>query len=166
MTISLRISEVAFKALQEDAKRHNISINTLANQLFLTYAQYDRFLDRFHMIKLSNPTFKKILNAATHDEIVQAGRAAGSSLPPSFILAEKGELNLANAVDYLRTMGTYANLFDYGETLGSGVDTITLTHDLGPNGSVFLANYVDALLKPLGKAYKIIELPDAVTIKF
>ena len=166
VTISFRISETAFKALQEDAKKHNVSINTLANQLFVTYSEYDRFLSKFRMIKLSAPTFKRILNASTDDAIVEAAKGAGASVPVSFILAQKGEYNLANAIEYLRTMGAHANLFDFTESIGTGTSTITLTHDLGIHGSIFLANYVDALLKPLGSEYKILKYPDAITVKF
>ena len=42
VTLSLRISEVAYKALQEDAKKQNASLNTLANQILLAYAEHDR----------------------------------------------------------------------------------------------------------------------------
>lgn len=166
VTISFRIGEAAFQALQEESKKHNISINTLANQLFTTYAEYDRFLDKFHMIKLSTPTFRRILDAVgNHDAIVDAGKAAGASVPVSFILARKGELSLSNAIDYLKTMGANANLFDYSETFGSGINSITLAHELGPNGSLFLANYVESLMKHVGKEIKILENPDAITVK-
>jgi histone H3/H4 len=165
VTISFRISETAFKALQEDSKRHNVSINTLANQLFITYAEYDRYLSKFRMVKLSAPTFKRILNASTDEAIVEAAKGAGTSVPVSFILAQKGEYTLANAVEYLRTMGTHANLFDFTESVGTGTNTITLTHDLGMHGSLFLANYVEALLKPLSPDIKILRYPDAVTIR-
>lgn len=62
VTISFRISESAFKALQHDAKKNNTSLNTLANQLFTAYSDCDRFLQKFRMVKLSSPTFKHILN--------------------------------------------------------------------------------------------------------
>lgn len=165
VTISFRISETAFKALQEDSRKHNVSINTLANQLFVTYAEYDRYLSKFRMIKLSAPTFKRVLNASTDDAIAEAAKGAGGSVPVSFILAQKGEYNLTNAIDYLRLMGAHANLFDFTESIGTGNTTITLTHDLGLHGSLFLANYVEALLKPLGAEFKIIKYPDAVTIR-
>ena len=165
VTISFRISETAFKALQEDAKKHNVSINTLANQLFVTYAEYDRYLSKFRMIKLSAPTFKRVLNASTDEAISEAAQAAGASVPVSFILAQKGEYNFGNAIDYLRTMGAHANLFDFTESIGTGGSTITLTHDLGMHGTLFLSDYVEALLKPLGHKFEILKYPDAVTIK-
>lgn len=164
MTISFRISENAFKALQNDAKKNNISLNTLANQLFMSYADYDRFLQKFHMIKISSPTFKRILNAATRDAIVEAGASAGSNVPESFILAKMGDINAETAVEYLRLMGAHANLFDYSEVTSSGKTSMTLTHDLGPNGSVFLTSYVHALFKSVGKNVKTSQYENGVTI--
>lgn len=165
VTISFRISEKAFKALQEDSKKNNISLNTLANQMFTTYSDYDRFLQRFHMIKLSTPTFKRILNAALKEAIVQAGAGAGDSVPESFMLAKMGEISAANAVEYLRLMGTYANLFDYSEISASGKSSITLTHELGSNGSLFLASYAEAIFKNVGRSVKITQYADGITIE-
>lgn len=165
VTISFRISEKAFKALQDDAKKHNTSINTLANQLFTAYADYDRFLQKFSMIKISTPTFKRVLSAATREEIIEAGKAAGASVPESFMLAKMGEITPANAVEYLTLMGTYANLFDYSSTSMTGKTTITLTHDLGPNGSVFLASYVESIFKEAGRSVKIAQYADGITLE-
>jgi hypothetical protein len=164
VTISFRISESAFKALQQDAKKNNTSLNTLANQLFMSYAEYDRFLQKFHMIKVSNPTFKRILNAATKEAIVEAGKSAGSSVPETFILAKMGDINAASAVEYLRLMGAYANLFDYSEITVSGRSSVTLTHDLGVNGSIFLAGYMEAVFKSAGKNVKITQYENGITI--
>jgi hypothetical protein len=164
VTISFRISESAFKALQNDAKKNNTSLNTLANQLFMAYADYDRFLGKFHMVKISVPTFRRILYAATKDAIVEAGRSAGSSVPESFIRAKMGELNSANAVEYLRLMGAYANLFDYSEITAAGKSSVTLTHDLGENGSLFLASYIDALFRSAGKNVKVSQYENGITI--
>jgi len=49
VTKSFRISESAFLVIEEEAKKRNISVNTLVNQLFLCYASFDRYLER-HLI--------------------------------------------------------------------------------------------------------------------
>jgi len=165
VTISFRISESALRALQEDARKQNVSLNTLANQMFVSYADYDRFLQKFHMIKLSTPTLKRIINAATDDAIVEAGTAAGGSVPGSFILAKTGELSIPNALDYLKLMGAHANLFDYSEVTHSGKTSVTLTHDLGPKGSLFLSYYITAMLKAIGADVKVQQQPDAITFE-
>jgi histone H3/H4 len=162
VTISFRVSESALRALQEDSKKQNVSLNTLANQMFVTYADYDRFLQKFHMVKLSTPTLKRIMNAATDDAIIEAGRSAGSSLPQSFMLAKTGETSVANALEYLRSMGAHANLFDYSEVVHEGKTSVTLSHDLGNKGTLFLTHYVESIFENLDKKLKVRELSDAI----
>lgn len=53
VTRSFRINEDAFLALEEEAKKRNISLNTLVNQLFLSFANFDRYFQKFGMTKTS-----------------------------------------------------------------------------------------------------------------
>ncbi len=165
VTISLRVSETALKALQDDAKKHNVSINTLANQVLLTYAEFDRFLKRFGMIKLPLPMLNRVLGAAADEAIIEAGEAVGASVPESFILAKTGELSVANTLEHLRQMGTYANLFEYSEVTHGGKITITLSHELGPKGSLFLASYISSISKSLGMQIKPAQFNDSISFE-
>ena len=165
VTVSFRINEAASKALQTEAKKRNISLNTLANQMFIEFAEYDRFLDRFRMVKLSTPTLKRIMDAATNESIAEAGKLAGSSLPQGFMLSKSGEINRGEMVEYLRLMGAHANLFDYSDVIHGSGNSITLVHDLGPKGSLFLANYVQSMTKSLEKPVRITQYPDSITIE-
>ena len=164
-TISFRINEPALKSLQDDAKKQNVSLNTFVNQMFVSYSTYDRFLQKFHMVKLSTPTLKRIINATTDEAIVDAGSAAGGSVPEGFILAKTGELSVQNALEYLMLMGEHANLFDYTEVTHGGKTSVTLTHDLGPKGSLFLTHYVVSLFRSLDRNLKVHQLPDAIAFE-
>jgi hypothetical protein len=165
ITVSLRISDLAYKALQDESKKMNVSLNTLANQIFLSFATYDRYLSRFGMVKVAIPTLRRIISAGTDAEIVEAGRYAGTTLPQSFILNMRGKLTLESLVEYLMIMGKYANMFDYSTTPQGGRTTITLVHDLGEKGSLFLENYVGGMFEQLGEKIKILRYPDSITIE-
>lgn len=165
VTISFRVNESAFKALQDEAKRRNISLNTLANQLFIEFAEYDRFLERFGMTKLSAPTLKRIINAASDEAVAEAGKLAGEGVPLAFMLARSGEISTQETMHYLRLMGTHARLFDYSEVVHGGTNSITLTHDLGVKGSLFLANYAQSIVSSVSKAAKITQHPNSITIE-
>jgi hypothetical protein len=153
-TASFRLDETALNALQEDAKKQNVSVNTLINQLILTYANYDRPMKRFHMVKVSASTFRHILRASKNETIIEAGNLAGSDGPKTSILAKSGELSTENALTYLKTMGNYSALFEYSEVMHGGKVSVTLTHDFGPKGSLFLQEYVRSIFEPIGKPLK------------
>jgi hypothetical protein len=150
-TASFRLDESALNTLQEDARKQNISVNTLINQLVLTYANYDRPMKRFHMIKLPASNFKHILEAATNEAIIEAGNSAGKDVPNTYIRAKWGELSVENALNYLKTTADYTNLFEYSEVVRGGKVNVTLSHDFGAKGSLFLQHYVQRIFEPLGK---------------
>jgi len=163
--VSLRISETAYRALQEDAKKRNISLNTIANQILLAYAEYDRHANRFGMLKITRPTFAQVLNAATDEAIAEAGRAAGVDTPPGVILSTRGEISVSNILDWMKRMGTYSNLIDYSEITHAGRTSVTASHELGPKWSLFLANYIGPVFESAGKQLKVTQHPDSITFE-
>ena len=163
-TASFRLDESALKAIQEDAKKQNVSVNTMLNQLVLTYANYDRPMKRFHMLKLPASSFVHILQAATDEAIIEAGKSAGKDVPKTYIQAKWGELTAQNALEYLKATADYTNLFEYSEVMRGGKVSVTLSHDFGAKGSLFLQRYVQAIFEPLGKPPRF--LPDENAVSF
>jgi hypothetical protein len=165
VTLSLRISEVAYKALQEDAKKQNASLNTIANQILLAYAEHDRYLKKYGLLKVISPLYDKLLNAASDEAIIEAGKSLGPGVLPSTIISMTGELTVPGILDWLKRMGTYSNLCDYSEISHGGRISVTMSHGAGPKGSLLLASYLDSLFKTAGKQIKITQLRDSVTFE-
>lgn len=163
-TASFRLDESALKAIQEDARKQNVSVNTLLNQLVLAYANYDRPMKRFHMIKIPASSFKRILEAATDEAIVEAGNSTGKDVPKTYMRAKWGDVSVENALSYLKTTADYTSLFEYSEVLHGGKVNVTLSHDFGPKGSLFLQRYVQAIFEPLGRPPRF--LPDENAVAF
>ena len=136
----------------------------MLNQLVLTYATYDRPMKRFHMLKLPASSFKHILQAATNEAIAEAGNSAGKDVPKTYIRAKWGELTVENALSYLKATADYTNLFEYSEATRGGKINVSLTHDFGAKGSLFLQRYVQAIFEPLGKPPRF--LPDENAVAF
>ena len=165
-TASFRLDESALAAVQEDAKKQNVSVNTLLNQLVLTYANFDRPMKRFRMIKLPASTFKHMLQAATNETVVEAGHATGEDVPKTYIRARcGGDLTVENALAYLKITADHTNLFEYSEVSRGGRVNVTLSHDYGAKGSLFLQRYVQAIFEPLGRPPKFSADANAVAFE-
>jgi len=78
-TASFRVDSFALETLHEDAKAQNVSINTLLNQLLLTYANYDRPMKRFRMLKLSASDFRHVLEGSQDETVAEAARLAAAT---------------------------------------------------------------------------------------
>lgn len=165
VTVSLRISETAYKALQDDAKKQNISLNTIANQILLAYAEHDRYLKKYGMIKVGAPTFTQIVNSATDEALAEAGRLEGTGVFPSLVVSTTGELSVSSILDWLKRTGTYSNMFDYSEISHGGKISVTMAHESGPKGSLLLASFLDSLFKSIGKQIKVTRFRDSVTFE-
>lgn len=144
-TRSFRVSESAFKALEEDAARRNTSVNTLVNQILVAYTNWDRFLERVGAIRTSKSAFSLLLNASSDEAIIEAARVSGPDTPKSIILAKHGVLSTNTILDYVRSATMYGGFAEYSEVETQGKMTITLTHDLGRKGSIFMSGILESL---------------------
>jgi hypothetical protein len=162
---SFRINESVLDALREDAKRQNVSVNSLLNQILLTYINYDRPMKRFDMMKLPTSAIKRILEAATDDAVIEAGRTTGRDVPETYIRARWGELTVENALSFLKVTAEYSNRFEYSAITHDGRINITITHRLGAKGNLFLQSFVKAIFHQMGVSPKFSSDENAVTFE-
>ncbi len=139
---SFRINEKALGALQEEAARQNVSVNTLVNQLLLDYSEFGRFLQRINAVRLSRKTFGEILNFVSDDNLAKAGEMSGKGAPMALIASKWGKITVNTVIEYIHDLSAYANLFEYYEKNENERWTITLMHELGPKWSMFLTKYI------------------------
>jgi len=116
------------------------------------------------MIKLPASAFKHILQAATDEAIIEAGNSTGRDVPNTYIMSKWGELTVENALNYLKITADHTNLFEYSEIIRDGMINVTLTHDFGSKGSLFLQRYVQAIFEQLNKRPKF--SPDENAVAF
>jgi hypothetical protein len=138
---SFRITEKCLEALQEEAQRQSISVNTLVNQILTGYTEFGRFMRRSNGMTLTRQTLAQIINAASVDGLVAAAKLTGKSAPPSLIIPRNGTVTVDSVLQLIQNLSTYANLFQYDATDEPNHKTITLVHEMGGKWSNFLANY-------------------------
>ena len=163
---SFRVNEKALEALQEEAKRQSISVNTLVNQLLLDFSEFGRFLQRVNALKLSRKTFSEILNSAPEDGLVKAAHTAGKGAPIALIASKYGRVTVNTVLDYIRDLSSYANLFEYSEKNENERRTVTLMHELGSKWSTFLAHYIGEAFATSGIQPKVRTSDRAVIFTF
>jgi hypothetical protein len=165
VTRSFRISESAFLALEEEARKHNISLNTLVNQLLLSFANFDRYFQKFGMLKISKVAYRRTLKAVPDEEIVEAAREVAQNSARVVLLTRYGTLSLAGVLEYLKSLADYAYWFEYTEVLSSERKrVITLTHSLGEKFSLFMIAYSKSLFEQIVINPKLASTKDSITI--
>jgi len=165
VTRSFRINESAFLALEEEARKHNISLNTLVNQLFLSFANFDRYFEKFGMLKISKVAYRRTLKAVPDQEITEAAREVAQNSARVVLLTRYGTLSLAGVLEYLKGLADYAYWFEYNEVVSSERKrVVTLTHSLGEKFSLFMVAYSKSLFEQIAMSPKLTSTEDSITI--
>ena len=60
-SISFRINEEYEKVLRNIAEENKTSLNTLANQIFGNYVEFEIYLKQFGTLRMSTDTFRRML---------------------------------------------------------------------------------------------------------
>lgn len=55
ITMTFRVNENLMRKLKEDAEDHEISLNTLVNQIFNRYVEWDSYEPKVGMIPIARP---------------------------------------------------------------------------------------------------------------
>ena len=163
---SFRISEESFNVLAEEAVRHNVSLNTLVDQIIGVHTSYERFMKKFGMMRMARSTFRRILEISPEDKVAQAARQHMKEMGRIAIIAKYGELNLTSVLGALSLMMRYGGWGEFHETESSQHRrVITLMHSMGQNGSIYLSNFVEALFEVINLKPKITTTDQAVVIE-
>lgn len=160
---SFRIDAEALKAIQADAASQNLSPNTLVNQILKQYAEFDRFARKINTVKVSSATFRGLLSTADTDKVIEVAKSSGSSIPQAFATAKNGKVDVESLMDHVRSLATYAHLFEFSETIDPHAHVATLIHDFGLSWSIFIVHYVTAMFVQIGLSPKL-EMSDRSVI--
>jgi hypothetical protein len=163
---SFRISEEAFNAIEQDALRHKVSVNTLVDQVLEAYTTHERFMTKFGMMKMTKSTFRRVLEKLSADEVAQAARDHWKELGKPLVTSRYGELNLSTLLAGLQLMMKYGGWGQYEETESrQGKHVITLMHDMGHNGSIYLHTFVKSWFQEIEMEPKISTTDQALMIE-
>ena len=168
-TRTFRIKDDWDLILLEEAERQNISVNLLIDKILCRYALFDRFTDRMDFLNVSAKTFKELIQFLPDDKIAEKGEKCGAIDAVDFF----------NSIGYPHKYDTFVYLIT--EHFGNpkytrwfqcfhhklqNQDLFHLQHNLGRKWSVFVDNYLRAILKTIIKTNVESQIYDfAVTLK-
>jgi len=165
VTRSFRVSETAFKALEEDAARRNVSVNTLVNQLLLAYANWGRFFDKIGAVRIPKEAFSRLLDASSDEAVIEAARLSGLDTPRAIMLAKHGTLSLTTVLDFIRAGAAYGGYAEYSEVENQGKLVVTLMHNMGRKASIYFGSLLESIFANIDRHPKISSSEHSVLIE-
>jgi hypothetical protein len=137
-TFTFRIDKEYEKVLREEAQSKKITVNTLANQIFGDYVEWQRYMERFGTIVLSRDAFKIILDSLDEKNLLNLAIDIGEKAPKEFILFKWKGITTDNVIKFIKMYVDHCGFGTHDQTRAEGKITFGIRHDLGKKGSLFL----------------------------
>jgi len=166
-SITFRIDEKYEKALRKTAEEKKISLNTLANQIFGNFAEFDTYAQRFGILKISTDTFRRILDVISQKDLAVLATSCGSEEAREFILFKWKETSYKSVIEFIKLYFGYCGYGECDIETRNEKTMISVHHDLGEKGSLYLRHFLEGLvMAALNKECKIITTKDSVSLSF
>lgn len=150
VTRTFRIESEYDEALREEAEKIGTSVNSLANQLLKRYTESIRYFGRGQSITLSPKTFLNLISFLDDEEIAEAGRQSGITLPKDRLLMRGMPINRDSVIWYITDiLGGYNDWFTCDIHERNTHTLLHLRHVYNEKWSIFVANYIEALCSQL-----------------
>ena len=169
VSVHFRISPDLYNSLEEEARKKNVSLNTLLNQVVSIHARDDLLFEEEGFVKMTKNTLRVVLSLIPDDKLSEFGRLASTNGPDARMLARSDCITLDTVLDELRLFSR-SGWYSLNETRKNGKEIISLIHDLGPKTgprqSIALAAYVTGLFALVGVRPRIATTSSSVMIEY
>jgi len=163
---TFRIPSSVARKVMEEARRREVSANSLLNQLLVRFVDFERFRPRLDVACLNLAVLKSL---ARHLD--------------SSVLAKEGEKLGAGAIDFLKIsgrpidpesyrffvqkiLGDYAGWFTYEAQQTGNLMRLALHHKYGKGWSIFLHSYLNSALKKMSVQGRVELTGDILEVSF
>jgi len=147
--VSLRIPTTILTGLKTAAEKEQISLNTLANQIFQNYLDWDMNAANAGWVVLQRDTIKPIFGALDEKIIPEIAIPAADSLADALLLM-RGEHTLDAFYHILRYRIAKSNFYLTDLALENNARKLVIQHDMGKKWSLFFKVYYERVLNNLG----------------
>lgn len=147
-TVSLRISESILEGLEKEGCTKLVSLNTLANQIFLQHLKWHSLSASAGIISLPKSIVVGLIERLDNDEIADLARTLAASDCKDLLLILRKGYNINSFLDVLETWVAVCG-FPHRSSNQDGIRTYIIQHDGGGKLSMFLSEYLKACCEGL-----------------
>ena len=166
-SISFRINEEYEKVLRDIAEENKTSLNTLVNQIFGNYVEFELYAKKFGTLRMSTDTFRRILDGMNEKSIVEIATRCGSQEVKEFILFKWKELTSDSVSEFIKMYFEHCGYGMCDMQTNDSTSEVSIHHDFGKKGSIFLKAFLEAIVQSSLERDSDVTITDnSVTLKF
>lgn len=166
VTVSFRLDEEPFRAIEKDAESHKVSVNTFVNQLFEKYAAFDRYFERIGVQRISKPAYRRLVEVISDNDLADVAAKAVRDSARAMIVAKHGTITPSSILEYLRTWWEYGISAETNEVeTQDGKRIFTVIHNNGMKVSFYFGECVRNVFELINVQPKITLTENALVVE-
>lgn len=147
-TITFRFDEELIEKLQNEAKAHQISTNTLATQAMRRFLEWDIYLPKIGLVSLNKPVFVKIFENLKEKEVIEIASTVGKDEVRDVALFMKGDVTIDSFMSWFEIQMVNSSV-QVSHMSENGMHTFVMKHDLGKNWSLYNKKILELIFDEL-----------------
>jgi predicted DNA-binding ribbon-helix-helix protein len=153
-SITFRLESEILDSLRQEAKRKDVSVNTLVSQIAKQHTNWHSMAAQAGFISVRKPLIIRLLESQNDEQIKSLAKHVALSSNKDFILMLRRKYNIHSALDFIETW-IRASGYSYTHNIENldypnKLHVFIIQHDMGMKWSLYLAELYRNLFEELG----------------
>ena len=165
---TIRLSEDIDTILEEEARAQNISINALIGKIMTRYIEWERVVEKFDYVSFSNVFFKALISEVNDERLRAMASQEAIRQVKNQAMWIFGKTDFDALLKIIILIGRYGiAAHTSSDFRDDGACIITVHHQWGNKGTVFLQSFFDSLVRDELRVQPAISVSnDVITVSF
>ncbi|MGC2429158.1 MAG: hypothetical protein WA421_19145 [Nitrososphaeraceae archaeon] len=137
VTMTFRVDEAIMTKLRHESEQREISLNTLVNQIFKHFVEWDVFESKVGMIPIARPIVVELFEKMTEDEIIEVAKRIGKNTVRDIALFMKNKVEIYSFLSWFEARMKSSFLEIKHDIENNNTHVYIVKHDLGKNWSLY-----------------------------
>jgi len=137
-SVTFRIDSNELRQLKKEADHKEISLNTLAGQIFRQHIDWHSNAPKAGFVSVTKGLISGMLNKISDEEILKLAEYTAKKESKDFVLLLRNEYNIISILDVLETRMRVSG-FQYGHEVNDTIHSYVIQHDMGNKWSIYMA---------------------------
>ncbi len=146
--VSLRIPARLRNQLDEEAKRRNITLNSLINAILSKYLSFDKIVEGTKAVPLSRAFLDEILEITSTEEMESIAMKLGPKVVRKSFAFRGVPFNLDNLIEfYFEPLSAHSGWYSFNTYFEGTTRILVFEHSLGTKWTAFLKRYIAGIVR-------------------
>lgn len=150
--------------LRREAENRQISLNTLANQMFKQFIDWHFSAAKAGWIPAQREMLRKLINKYSDEESRELGKYVADFQMPDLILLLRRQYDFDSFLDVMEAL-LKVSQFPYNHSENDGKHVFVIQHDLGKKWSLYMTQLFLSVCEELASRPEIMSTDNTVTMK-